>query len=128
MAIIHKIGAIILRDRTILVAKKKDTFIMPGGRIEPGESDLDCLRRELEEEFQVQVQSYYYFHTFEDAAALDPGMKVSMKVYLVTIAGEPRASGEITEIAYVNSHFTGKMGSIVQKQIIPLLVERGLLD
>lgn len=128
MSIIHKVGAIILKDRKILVAKKRDTFIMPGGRIEPGETDLDCLRRELEEELQVQLQSAHYFRTFEDAAALDPGMKVIMKIYLATIAGEPKPSQEITEVAYVDSHFTWKMGSIVQKQIIPLLVDRNLLN
>lgn len=101
---------------------------MPGGRVEAEEDDLDCLRRELEEELQVQLQSAHYFHTFEDAAALDPGMKVSMKVYFVTICGEPTPSQEITEVAYANSHFTGKMGSIVQKQIIPRLVKQKLVD
>ena len=127
---IHKIGAIILKDKSILVGKKKDTFIIPGDRIEKGETEVECLSRELMEEFGVNLISQEHFGTYEHDAALDPGMKIKMEVYLVDVEGEPKASGEITEARYVNSKTKQglKLGSIVEEFVIPDLVRKGLLD
>ena len=127
---IHKIGAIILNNKRILVGKKHDKFIIPGGRIEAGENYVDCLKRELREEFGVDVLSHEYFGTFEDEAALDPGMKIKMDVYLVGVKGKPRASGEITEALYMNSKNKNsvKLGSILEKFVIPELEKRKLID
>ncbi|GMK38538.1 NUDIX hydrolase [Paenibacillus sp. CCS19] len=33
----------------------------PGGKIEPGESPEGCLRRELREEMQIEVEPYAYY-------------------------------------------------------------------
>ena len=49
MDVIHKIGAIILNDKKILVGKKGSKFIIPGGRIENSEDHRECLKRELRE-------------------------------------------------------------------------------
>ena len=125
---IHKIGAIILKNKKILVAKKKNKFIIPGGRVEEGEDDLTCLKRELLEELKVDLITSEYFGRYEHDAALDPGMKIKMRVYFVKIAGEPIASSEISEIAFVNSHHNLKMGSIVTEEVIPELVKRGLIE
>ena len=125
---IHKIGAIILNNRSILVAKKKNTFIIPGGRIETGENHIDCLRRELQEELGVNLVSQEYFGTFEDDAALDPGKRITIDVYLVKIEGEPKASAEIEEAIYVNSKNNIKLGSILEKFVIPELEKKGLIE
>jgi mutator protein MutT len=127
---IRKIGAIILANRRILVGKKKHKFIIPGGRIEGGETSIDCLRRELKEELGVNLVSQEFFGKFEDAAALDPGMKIKMEVYIVDIEGEPKASSEIEELAYVDSKNMNniKLGSILEKFVIPELLKRHLID
>ena len=125
---LHKIGAIIIEDRKVLVGKKREKYIIPGGRIEPGESHEDCLRRELQEEFQVDMVSFTFFGQFTAEAALDPGMRVVMDVYEVTINGEPRASSEITDGQFVTSSTTLPLGSIIQKEVIPKLVEEGKID
>ena len=71
-----------------------------------------------------------YFGTYEDVAALDPGMKIKMEVYLVNINGEPKAAAEIKEAMYVNSKNMGsiKLGSIVEKFVIPELIKRDLIE
>jgi mutator protein MutT len=125
---IHKIGGIILKDRKFLVGKTKGKFTMPGGKIESGETDVECLRRELMEEYGVVLDTYEYFDTFEDEAASDPGMMIEMKVYIVKVKGDPKAQSEIEESRYIDSGTSGiAIGSIAKDFIMPKLVEKGLI-
>ncbi len=129
MNVIHKIGAIILENRKILVGRKGQKFIIPGGRIESGEDHAACLRRELKEELGVDVISHTFFGTFEDDAALDPGMKIKMDVYMVDVRGSPKASSEIEEIKFIDSKSLGKikLGSVLEKFVVPELAKKGLI-
>ena len=130
MGTIHKIGAIILDSKKILVCKKRGKFIIPGGKIEKNESHKECLKRELKEELGVELISQEFFGSFEDDSALDPGMRIKMDVYTVDIQGEPKASSEIEEIAYADSKnkHNIKLGSILEKFVIPRLLDKGLID
>jgi 8-oxo-dGTP diphosphatase len=130
MGTIHKIGAIILDCKKILVGKKGSKFIIPGGKIEKNESHKECLKRELKEELGVKLTSQEFFGSFEDDSALDPGMRIKMDVYIVGIQGKPKASSEIEEITYVNSQNKDniKLGSILKKFVIPQLLDKGLID
>ncbi len=130
MDVINKIGAIILKNRKILVGRKRDKFIIPGGKIEQNENDIECLRRELKEEFKLTLISQEYFGNFEDNAALDPGMKIKMVVYMVDVERVPKAAKEISELRYINSKDVGKIkiGSILEKFVIPELVKRNLIE
>ena len=59
---IHKIGAIAIKDRKLLVVRKrgKEEFIIPGGKHERDESFEECLRRELHEELQVNLTHFHF--------------------------------------------------------------------
>jgi 8-oxo-dGTP diphosphatase len=54
-------AAIMNHDGRLLIAKRKATarlphlWELPGGKIEPGETPQECLRRELMEEFAIGV-------------------------------------------------------------------------
>jgi 8-oxo-dGTP diphosphatase len=58
---LHVTCAIIERDGLVLAAQRSDKMSMPpkwefpGGKIDPGESPEECLRRELIEELSIQV-------------------------------------------------------------------------
>jgi 8-oxo-dGTP diphosphatase len=54
-------AAILLRDNKILIAKRGEgdrlanKWEFPGGKIEPGETPEECLKREMFEEFHIKV-------------------------------------------------------------------------
>lgn len=56
------VGTAIVRDRRILAQQRAfpddvaGLWELPGGRVEPGETDVDAVRRECEEELGVDVQ------------------------------------------------------------------------
>ena len=61
---IHVMAAVIRdAERRILIAKRPDDahqgglWEFPGGKLEPGESRLEALQRELREELGITVQS-----------------------------------------------------------------------
>lgn len=60
-------AAIILKDNKILIAKRAPgenqagKWEFPGGKIEPGETLQDCLKREIKEELEVDIQVLDFF-------------------------------------------------------------------
>lgn len=55
-------AAIIEKDSLVLIARRKigsalgGKWEFPGGKIEPGESSEECLKREMKEEFGIEVE------------------------------------------------------------------------
>ena len=64
---LHVTAAIIQREGKILAARRKPGAHMagfwefPGGKIEPGESPEECLRRELKEELSIDAAIGSFF-------------------------------------------------------------------
>lgn len=54
---IDKVAWILVEDGRVLSTRSrgKDVWYLPGGKREPGESDLETLRREIGEELSVDV-------------------------------------------------------------------------
>ena len=130
---IEKVAAVILREGRVLVCRKRgtDVYLSPGGKVEPGETAWQCLARELVEEVGVGVRSAEPLGTFGAASALEPGT-VRMQVFLAEIDGAPEPGAEIDRLAWVGAD-AGRgdgitVGSVFAEQVIPLLVERGLVE
>jgi ADP-ribose pyrophosphatase YjhB (NUDIX family) len=53
----YRVAGIALRDNQVLLNRieGQDYWILPGGRVELGESSVDGLRREMQEELQEEV-------------------------------------------------------------------------
>lgn len=134
MADINKAGAVIIRDRKLLVSRSqdKDIFVAPGGKLEDGEDDLDALVRELQEEQAVEIdrESTELLGEFEAVAAGDDRQRsIRMGVYIVNkYKGSLVPSHEIAENAWVNSQSSLPLGSIFEHEVIPALVKRNLID
>jgi 8-oxo-dGTP pyrophosphatase MutT (NUDIX family) len=135
MADIDKIGALILRgDRILLCRKNRDTsrLILPGGRIEPGESALECLTREIREELgAVALEKVEYLGTYEDRAAMDdPRVVKSLRIalYQGELSREPTPSAEIRELVwYGPASNRNALTPILVNRILPDLLARGIL-
>ena len=57
---IDKVGGIIIKNKKVLVVRKKTKenfpeFIIPGGKRETGETDVETLQREIQEEVNLKV-------------------------------------------------------------------------
>jgi 8-oxo-dGTP diphosphatase len=105
--IIHVAAAVIVDDdgRTLVVRKRGTTaFMQPGGKIDPCETALEALHRELLEELAVTVSPSDVRalgqHIAE--AANEPGHVVKAELFSVTLRDQPRPAAEIEEIAWID--------------------------
>jgi 8-oxo-dGTP diphosphatase len=135
MADINKIGALILRgDRILLCRKNRDTsrLILPGGRIEPGESDRECLVREIREELgAVTLGRTEYVGTYEDQASMDdPNVvkRLRISLYRGELSGEPTPCVEIRELVWFGPDSDrSALTPILANRILPDLRARNIL-
>jgi 8-oxo-dGTP diphosphatase len=89
---IRVVGGAWLREGRVLAARRgpgrarAGTWELPGGKVEPGESDADALQRELREELGVEVEVGEHLGTtvFEE-----PDATIELVAYVVRAEGEP---------------------------------------
>ena len=132
---IYKSAGIIISDRKLLVTRSagKSVFIAPGGKREPGETSAETLQRELSEELQIatNIDNLKDFGTFYAPAAGQDDKYLQMDVFLVTkFSGEIAPAHEVEEIMWIDSATAGtiELGSIFAHDVVPKLVEMGLID
>lgn len=102
------VAAVVFRDGDgrMLTVRKNGTasFMLPGGKLEPGESAAEAAVREVAEELGVRllVEELTLLGEFEADAANEPGHLVRSTVF--TWAGEvaPDAAAEIAELRWAS--------------------------
>ena len=104
--LIDKIAWIQLEEGRILGTRShgKDVYYLPGGKREVGESDVDTLVREIEEEVSVAIvrETAIHLGTFEAQAHGKPeGTIVRMTCYTADYRGTLAPSHEIAEIIWL---------------------------
>jgi 8-oxo-dGTP pyrophosphatase MutT (NUDIX family) len=103
-----RIAAAVLRDgegRFLLVRKRGTTaFMQAGGKIEPGETPLAALGRELEEELGLVLDPAEARHLgcFRAEAANEPGHVVEAELFHARITAAVQPAAEIAEIVWLN--------------------------
>lgn len=132
---IEKSAGIIIEERKLLLSRSRESslFVAPGGKRQPHESSTAALCRELFEEEGILVteRDISLFGTFKAiTAGPKPPRPITMDVYWVNkYLGIPTPSGEIAEnLWFDSSQSEVPQGSIFQEQVIPRLLELGLID
>ncbi len=132
---IQKVGIAVFKDKKILMARSKknaETFYLPGGKFELGESDINCLKRECFEELCTKVQDdqITFLSEFEDVAHGQPeGTMIHMKLYSVKLVNEPEPSSEIAEIGYFDSTSEkNNLSVLCINKVFPWLKENGYIN
>ncbi|GIP23725.1 NUDIX domain-containing protein [Paenibacillus sp. J22TS3] len=116
---IDKIAWLHLVEGQILGArsKGKDTYYIPGGKRDPGESDADTLIREIREELSVRIKpdTISHFGTFEaDAHGKSEGIRVKMACYQADFEGSVSAASEIEELKWLGYKDRDKVSPVSQ--------------
>lgn len=130
--LIDKLAFIYLKDRRILMTltRRNDTYYIPGGKREAGESDQAALAREVREELTVDIlpETMQLYGIFEaQAHGKPPGTIVRMTCYQAEYSGTLQPSSEIAALAYY-SHREREIVGPVDQLIFDDLKKKNLID
>lgn len=86
----------------VVRARNKKAFYLPGGKIEPGESPADALRREMREELGIGLEQPRVLKRYvAPAYGEGEGAMVDMTCFTADLLGTPQPTSEIAELTYV---------------------------
>jgi len=96
--LVRVVAAVIARGEKVLVTRRRDDaergglWEFPGGKVEPGESEPDALRREIREELACEVEVGPLVARHRHGY---PDLEVELAFYRCDLSGEgePRAVG-----------------------------------
>jgi 8-oxo-dGTP diphosphatase len=133
--VIRKVALASFKDGKIMQVrdnKNTEVFIAPGGKVEQGESDAECLERELKEELKVALdpKSLSFLCEFNGPAHGHPAnVSLNIRFYQAKLIGKPSPNEEIVEISYFDSSSDPKhLSEIARTQIFPWLKEHGYIN
>ena len=129
--VIDKVAWLHLEDARILSTRSrgKDIYYLPGGKRESGESDEQCLSREIREELAVSLTpgSLRPRGVFTaQAHGNPPGTIIQMSCYAADYEGTLAPSAEIEEFAWLTYADRDRVAPVDQI-IFDWLRERGEL-
>ncbi|MEK6899102.1 MAG: NUDIX domain-containing protein [Nanoarchaeota archaeon] len=102
---IEVVNGVLLQDKKVLLVRKKTGIVLlPGGKRNEGESDLDCLAREFSEELPGTIADFDRAMRYHEVIGTSPTSKKPIRatIYLVDFdkVGEP--ASEIVDKYWMN--------------------------
>lgn len=111
------INAAVINDKKeLLLVKKKETWILPGGKPESGELELECLYREVFEELGgAKLKDVKYYGEFEGKTP-HKGDILKAKVYFAQLVDpKVKPSAEIKDAKWISNIEDYQMSDITSK-------------
>lgn len=133
MVDITKIVPLCIRNKELLVVHKQDKnfFLSLGGKINVGESDIECLEREVKEEIGCGISNPRYFDTFE-GITYDTNKSLQLRCYLVDLVGDIHLNptDSVKGYLWVGRNYSAQgvmLASMLVSYVIPALIKKDLL-
>lgn len=126
-----RVAAAVLVDDggRMLVVRKRGThiFMQPGGKIDEGESPLQALRRELQEEVALELDAddLTFAGVFTANAANEPDAMVEAHTFVARHHGEVSPAAEIEVACWVEPDGSGAnpLADLTVEHMLPLARE-----
>jgi len=117
------ICAAIRKEGKILLVKKKETWILPGGKPKRKEPDKQCLIREFSEELPLtKLKNIKFYRTVKGQTPHRKDM-IESKVYFADLTGETYPYAEIKAAVWTKNPEKFNLSEITRKIIEDLLSE-----
>lgn len=114
------INAAIIKSGKILLVRKNQTWILPGGKPESKENDLECLCREISEELSgTKIQNIGYYNEFKGKTP-HKGDIIKSRVYFADIKGElydVPENDSVSECKWINDFYNYNLSKSTAKII-----------
>ena len=116
--LVKTVGLLHIKDKKVLLVlgKNKDTWVLPGGKVDEGETEEQALIRECKEEINVIVDSstIKHYETIQGGAyGKIEGTQVQVSIYTADFTGVIKPQMEIEKagyFAYDEIPHTSKLG------------------
>ncbi|WP_244929040.1 NUDIX domain-containing protein [Nocardioides sp. W7] len=123
------VAGVCLRDDAgrVLSVRKAGTsrFMLPGGKLEPGETPAQAAVREVREEVGLDLAEVRLLGEFTSDTANEPGFVLESTVFTADLTGTPSASAEIAELRWIEPDATdADLAPLLRDHVLPALAAR----
>ena len=125
-----RIAGIIIQGGKILmlIGKGHKELWTPGGHLEIGENEEECLKRELKEEIGVNLVKSKFFGEYPGKSFYQPERTYNQHVYLAEIEGKIVPNAEIESYLWFSKEdFLSKKYPMItndEEKVIPDLIKK----